>query len=84
MDWRNRWVHFRVCDVYVPEPGQLLVAIHGSDVLQGKVMEIVEGEAETGVFAVVHVDHPAITQPLIVSIQKICGEIEISPDAPAN
>ena len=80
MDWRNRWVHFRVRDVHVPEPEQLLLAMHGDDVLQGKVMEVVEGEAETSVFAVVHVVHPAVTQPFIVPLQKISEDDAVIPD----
>ena len=38
MELKNRWVHFKICDVYLPDPRQLLVELHGDDVLEGRVI----------------------------------------------
>ena len=40
MDLRNQWVQFKICDVYHPNPAQVLSDLHGGDFLTGKVIDL--------------------------------------------
>lgn len=71
MDIKNRWVHFRICDVYIPEPQQLLTTLHGEDLLQGRVIEISEGAGMTESYAVVEVE--GLEHPVIVPVEQVMG-----------
>ena len=71
MDIKNRWVHFRIRDVYLPEPQQLLAVLHGEDLLQGKVLEISEGAGVTPAYAVVEVE--GLEHPVIVPTDQVLG-----------
>ena len=44
MDWRNKRVHFRIRDVYIPEAEKLVMKLHGDDLLQGTVVDVAKGE----------------------------------------
>jgi hypothetical protein len=37
MDWRDRWIHFKIRDIYHPDPATVLIALHGDDLLRGKL-----------------------------------------------
>lgn len=65
----HRHVHFRISDVYVPEPAELLAHLHGSDLLQGRILDLSDGGDHAQAFAVVEVD--GICQPLVVPVSKI-------------
>ena len=69
MELRNRWVHFRVCDVHIPEPAQVMYRLYGENLLQGRVKELTENDRET--YAVVVVD--GIDTPLVVALSRILG-----------
>ena len=56
MDLRERWVHFRICDVYHPDPAQVLIDLHGNDVLRGKVIDLSDSGMQVDAFVVVEVD----------------------------
>ncbi len=71
MDLRNRWVNFRICDVYVPDPQELLSSLYGNDLLQGKVMDLSDSGTQEKVFAVVKVE--GIKDPVIVPVERILG-----------
>ena len=71
MELKNRWVHFRIRDVYIPEPQQLLAALHGEDLLQGRVVEISEGAGVTDSYAVVEVE--GLEHPVIVPAESVLG-----------
>lgn len=71
MDIKNRWVHFRIRDVYIPEPQQLLAALHGEDLLQGKVIEISEGAGMPEAYVVVEVE--GLEHPVIVPAEYVLG-----------
>jgi len=71
VDIKNRWVHFRIRDVYIPEPQQLLAALHGEDLLQGRVVEISEGAEMTEAYAVVEVE--GFEHPVIVPAERVLG-----------
>lgn len=50
------WVQFRIKDVYIPEPAQILMELHGKDVLQGKIIDLSDSETHSEAFAVVEVE----------------------------
>jgi hypothetical protein len=68
---RNRWVNFRIEDVYVPDPAQILMELHGKDLLQGKVIDVSDSGAHQEAFAVVEVE--GLAQPVVVPMNRIKG-----------
>lgn len=56
MELRDRRVHFRVCDVYHPDPAQVLMELHGHEVLLGKVIDLSDSWLPGESFVVVEVD----------------------------
>lgn len=68
---KHEWVHFRIRDVYYPEPQRLLQQLHEDDLLQGRVVDISDGDAASKTFAVVEVE--GITQPVVVPLARIMG-----------
>ena len=71
VELKNRWVHFMIRDVYVPDPLAVLTELYGGDLLQGRVLEVSDAGAQREAFAVVGVD--GLKQPVIVPIEKILG-----------
>jgi hypothetical protein len=69
MELKNRWVHFRICDVYMPDPRQLLVDLHGNDVLEGRVIDLSDSGLEQEAFAVVEVN--GLGQRVIVPVERL-------------
>jgi hypothetical protein len=66
---RNRLVHFRIADSYIPDPGRLLAELYNDHLLQGRVREIsVYNDQQYLV-----VDVESIATPVIVSIDRILG-----------
>ena len=66
---RHKKVRFLVGDVYVPEPAQVLIEIHGRDLLQGTVIDFSDFGTDKNAFAVVAVD--GLVQPVVVPVAKI-------------
>ena len=66
---RNRWVNFRISDVYVPDPSQILRELHGRDLLQGKIIDVSDSGAPQEAFAVVEVE--GLAQPVVVPMNRI-------------
>jgi hypothetical protein len=73
MELTNRWVHFRICDVYMPGPEQLLAELHGNDLLRGKVIGLSDSGAEKDAFAVVEVE--GLKHPVVVPVGRILGAV---------
>ncbi len=73
MELKNRWIHFRIQDVYIPEPEKLLVQLYGDDLLQGKVLDVSDSGLPGGAFVVVQVE--GIDQQLIVPVERILGAL---------
>ena len=65
----NPWVQFRISDVYVPEPAQILMELHGKDELLGKVIDVSTSEIEDEAFAVVEVE--GLLQPVVVAMKHV-------------
>ena len=68
---RNRWVHFKIGDVYFPEPAKILGELHGDDLLQGKVLDVSDGGRDEAAFVVVEVE--GLTEPVIVPVGRLKG-----------
>jgi hypothetical protein len=73
MELRDRWIHFRISDVYIPDPEKLLVELYGDDLVQGKVIDLSDSGMQQGSFAVVQVE--GLEQPVIVPVERIRGVV---------
>lgn len=71
MELKDRWVHFRIRDVYHPDPAAVLRDLHSNDVLLGKVIDLSDSGMQEGAFVVVEVD--GIEQAVIVPVERILG-----------
>ena len=71
MELRDRWVNFRIQDVYLPDPENLLRELHGAEILQGRVVEVSSSGEPEGVFVVVKVD--GLERPIIVPLNRVLG-----------
>lgn len=69
MNLKDQWVNFRVRDVYMPEPGQLLRELHGNDILQGRALALSDNEMHDGCFVVIEVQ--GTREPVIVPLKGI-------------
>jgi len=71
VDLRNRWVNFRIRDVYIPDPQDVLNQLYGDDLLQGKVVDVSDAGTGESTFVVVEVE--GLQQPVIVPVPRILG-----------
>lgn len=71
MDLRDRWVTFRIRDVFIPDPRGVLLELYGGDLLQGLVLDLSDGGKKREAYAVVSVE--AVEQPLIVPVDRIAS-----------
>jgi hypothetical protein len=73
MDLRDQRVQFKIRDVYHPDPAQVLLDLHGNDLLTGKVVDLSDSGLQKDVFAVVEVE--GIEELLIVLVEHILGPL---------
>jgi hypothetical protein len=71
MDVRDQRVQFKICDVYHPDPTQVLLDLHGNDLLVGKVVDLSDSDMQKEAFLVVEVE--GIAELLIVPTDRIIG-----------
>jgi hypothetical protein len=71
MELRNRWVHFKIRDVYIPDPAKVLFEMYGDDLLQGRVVDLSDSGGAEGAFVVVELE--GVEQPVIVPVERILG-----------
>ena len=69
MELRDRWVHFRIRDIYHPDPAQVLIDLHGNDVLLGKVIDLSDSGMQAAAFVVVEIE--GIEQAVILPVERI-------------
>jgi hypothetical protein len=69
MDLRDRWIHFRIRDVYQPDPTQVLSDLHSNDILTGKVIELSDSGMQEDAFVAVEVE--GLRQAVIVPVERI-------------
>ena len=65
------WVQFRISDVFVPEPVQILMELHGKEILRGKIIDVSDADGQEEAFAVVEVE--GLSQPVVVPMKHIKG-----------
>ena len=69
MDLRNRRVHFKLRDIYHPDLTQVLMELHGDDVLTGTVVDMTDSGLQVGAYIVVEVE--GLQEPVIVPAEQI-------------
>lgn len=69
MSLRDQFVQFKVSDIYLPDPRNLLWELHANDLLQGRVVELSDSGQEQNVFAIIEVE--GIKQPVIVPVKGL-------------
>jgi hypothetical protein len=70
---RDRWVNFKIRDVYVPDPAEILMKLHGDNLLQGKVIDSSDSGLQQDAFVVVEVE--GLAQPVVVPMNRIRGAV---------
>jgi hypothetical protein len=58
-----------VCDVYIPDPSEVLNELYGNDILQGKVVDLTDSGEREKAFVVVKVE--GVKNLLIIPAEKI-------------
>jgi hypothetical protein len=66
---KNRWVNFKLREIFVPPPEEILKELHGEDILQGRVIGFTEGG--TSVYVVAEV--AGLAHAVIVPVERILG-----------
>lgn len=69
MDLRDQRVQFKICHVYHPDPTQVLLDLHGDDLLVGKVVDVSDSGVQRDAFVVVEVE--GIAELMVVPIERI-------------
>lgn len=67
----NRFVHFKVSDVTIPGPQEVINELYGRDIVQGKVVDITESGALEQAFIIVKVE--GMKHLLILPAEKVIG-----------
>jgi hypothetical protein len=62
--FQGKSVRFFIKDVRVPEPARIFAALHGNDLLRGRVIDLTETGVDAEAFAVV--DVAELAQPVVV------------------
>jgi hypothetical protein len=67
----NRLVNFKIRDVYMPDPREILDELHSNDILQGRVLDLTDSGATKQAFVVVEVE--GVSSHVIVPMESILG-----------
>ncbi|NJO33528.1 MAG: hypothetical protein HC869_10645 [Rhodospirillales bacterium] len=67
----NRFVRFKVSDVTIPGPQEVVNELYGGDIVQGKVVDITKSGAEEQAFVIVKVE--GMNALLILPAEKVIG-----------
>ena len=69
----NRFVRFKVSDVTIPAPQEVVTELYGEDIVLGKVVDITESGTQAQTFIVVKVE--SMKDFLILPAEKVIGMI---------
>jgi hypothetical protein len=69
MNLQNKIVRFRIDSVFLPDPQELLLDLHRSDVLKGRVTDVSDSGDQREAYAVVQVD--GVARPLFVPVTAL-------------
>lgn len=67
----NRFVRFKVSDVTIPTPQEIVSDLYGGDIVQGKVVDITVSGAMEQAFIIVKVE--GMNAHLILPAEKVIG-----------
>lgn len=67
-------VSFPLRDVYLPSPQEILLELHGDEILQGRILDYSDGGTGGLTYAVVAVE--GLTQPVIIPVEKLRTDCE--------
>ncbi len=67
----NRFVRFKVSDVAIPGPQEVVNELYGRDIVQGKVVDITQSGALEQAFSIVKVE--GMNALLILPAEKVIG-----------
>lgn len=67
----NRFVRFKVSDVAIPGPQEVVNELYGCDIVQGKVVDLTESGAMEQAFIIVKVE--GMKPLLILPAEKVIG-----------
>jgi hypothetical protein len=70
----NRFVRFKVSDVAIPGPQEVINELYGGDIVQGKVVDLTESGSQERAFVVVKVE--GMREFLILPAEKVIGITE--------
>jgi hypothetical protein len=69
----NRWVNFKIKHVCVPEPAEILMKLHGDDLLQGRIIQLSDSGFEQEAFAAIEVE--GLEKHVVVPMKRITGAV---------
>lgn len=75
--FRHRIVRFRVADVYLPEPRELALALHGGDELVGRIADVSQSGGDGDAYAVVAVE--GFDRPVLVPVRRLALQPDRRP-----
>jgi hypothetical protein len=67
MNLRGQSVEFAVRDIAYPEPGAVLMRLHGDELLRGQVIDVSQGPSEMHLVVKV----TGLEQPVVVPIERV-------------
>jgi hypothetical protein len=73
MDLRDRWVRFKIRDIYHPDHTKVLIDLHGNDLLSGQVIDLSDNGMHSDAFVVVEVE--GIADLVIVPVERLVGSM---------
>lgn len=65
----NRRVSFKILDIYIPAPLELLLRLHRGDVLEGTIIDFTDDGTRDGKFVVVSVEE--MSDPVVVPVSCV-------------
>ena len=70
---RNRWVHFKLRDVFVPPAQEVLEQLHAEDLLHGRVMGFTQRGAGQEIYVISEVQglNTAVVVPLAQIVRVV-------------
>jgi hypothetical protein len=68
-DMRRRRVAFKVCDIYFPEPREVLSQLFGDDVLRGTILDLTDRGVDRQALAVIEVEGKG--RCVVVAVERV-------------
>ena len=62
-------VNVRISDIYIPEPTQVLMELHGKDLLEGEIIDVSDSDGQEDPYAVIEIE--GLSQPVIVAMRHL-------------